>query len=187
MKKSIIIILILFLTLNITTLVNAKHPADKFDCYDLNKNIQKKESFKRLEIPEYMMYNTTKYYEKYSKNEKDFLIVLLNSLDKIYENNNGSYNFKDKIRYYYYRNKITVKYSTEETFNNYKKYLYITYKFREIEKTRPDLKFPYDADMSGYYEKELMKKNNIRLEQDLQHQILEDPKLKADPELQNLF
>ena len=67
------------------------------------------------------------------------------------------------------------------------KYLYITYKFRQIEKTRPDLKFPYDADMSGYYEKELMKKNNIRMEQDLQHQILEDPKLKADPELQNLF
>ncbi len=190
MKNIIVNMLMLAVLLVVvnTTTGNATSSSNKYDYDYLLKNIDNNVIFKDIQINSYTYYNTGKYRDKYLQKDILFLNNAVKCMDKIYEVNKKTYDFSDKLRYYYFRNVLTYLYSIEETTSNYKKYLYITYKFREIEITRPDLEFPYDVDLSGYYEEELMKKYNVKSEQELKRQITEDKQLQNDPELnQNLF
>lgn len=176
-------ILITILCAIVPCFVYADTQPDKHDCYYLLDNINNDKLFANIQVNSFIYYNTGKYRDKYMQKDLNFLKTIIKCMDKIYTINKKGFNFRDKLRYYYYRNIITISYARDETLINYQKYLYITYRFRDNDKAKLKFEFPYDADMSAYYEDELIKKYGMKSAEELKKDILEDTKLKNDPDL----
>ena len=188
MKNIIIGILVVCVIIVNINIVSALESYEKYDCYYLSENINNDSLFKDLEISTCFTYNEGINRSKFYKNDLTLLKNMTKCLDKVYKLNRNTYKFDNKLRYFSYRSLVTQRYSTSETLLSMKKFMYIVYKFQEIEQKRPDLKFPSGGADYIYFKNELLKNNTFKSEQDLEHQIKEDIQLQNDPELnKNLF